>query len=155
MKRGLLILLLGLLVGAGASYAVFRISIASHRAMLKESAPELTWLKNEFNLSDAEFTRISELHSAYLTQCHQRCQVIEAQNEKLQQLLATNKAVTPEIESLLAERARTRAECEAAMLKHFIAVSRAMPPAEGERYLAWVEEQTLGRGDGMEQRHHQ
>jgi hypothetical protein len=29
------------------------------------------------------------------------------------------------------------------MLQHFITVSEAMPKAEGERYLAWVEEQTF------------
>jgi len=154
MKRGLLILLLGLLAGATTSFVVYRVCTASHRAMLEESAPELAWLKKEFKLSDAEFSRISELHSAYLPQCHERCQIIEAENEKLQQLLATNSTVTPEIENLLAERARTRADCEAAMLKHFLEVSRAMPPAQGGRYLSWVKEQTFAPDDGMEKRHH-
>jgi hypothetical protein len=155
MKRGLSILLLGLLACATASFVVYRARTATHRAMLRQSAPELAWLKKEFNLSDAEFLHIAELHSAYLPQCHQRCQTIEAQNEKLQQLLATNTNVTPEIESLLAERAKVRADCEAAMLKHFLEVSRAMPPTEAERYLAWVKAQTFAPSEGMEKRHHQ
>jgi len=154
MKRNLLILMLGLLMCVAAGFAVYRTCSASHRAMLREAAPELAWLKQEFGLSDAEFSRISELHAAYLPQCHQRCQIIATQNDRLRQLLATNAIVTPEIESLLAERARTRADCEAAMLKHFVEISRAMPPAQGKRYLAWVKQQTFAQGDGMEMRHH-
>src|SRR5579871_1948172 len=109
MKRGLSILLLGLLACAGTFSGVYYACTASHRQMLNEVAPELGWLRKEFNLSDAEFSRISELHSAYLPQCHVRCQIIEAQNEQLHRLLATNTTVTPEIEGLLAERAKTRA----------------------------------------------
>jgi len=155
MKRGLLILLFGLLVAAAACFAAYRGGIASHRALLKQSEPELSWLKTEFRLTDAEFARISEMHSAYMSRCQKRCEVIAAQNEKLQQLLATNTIMTPEIETLLAERAKTRADCEDEMLKHFLAVSQAMPPAQGERYLAWVKEQTFAHGEGMETRHHQ
>ncbi len=154
MKRSLLILIFGLFVCVATGFGVYRACTAAQRAMLKGAEPELAWLKKEFNLSDAEFSRISELHATYLPQCHGRCQIIMAQNEKLQQLLATNTSVTPEIESLLAERAKTRAECEAAMLKHFLEVSRAMPPAQGERYLAWMKEQTFTHGEGMETRHH-
>ena len=154
MKRGPIILLLGLLACAATFLGVYHARTASHREMLRSTAPELAWLKKEFNLSDAEFSRISELHSAYLPQCHKRCQIIEEQNEKLEQLLAANTSVTPEIASLFAERAKTRADCEAAMLNHFLEVSRAMPPEQGRRYLAWVKDQTFVRGEGME-RHHQ
>jgi hypothetical protein len=40
------------------------------------------------------------------------------------------------------------------MLKHFMEVSRGMPPEQGRRYLAWVEQRTLLSGQAMEQRHH-
>jgi hypothetical protein len=153
MKRGVFILLLGLLACAAAVFSFYQVCTASHRALLKESKPELAWLKKEFHLSDEAFARVSQLHAAYLPQCHQRCLIIEAQNKKLQSLLATNTAVTPEIENLLAERAQTRADCEATMLKHFLEVSRAMPPEQGRRYLTWVQEQTFWRGQGMEQQH--
>ena len=155
MKRGLLILLLGLLACAATFFGAYRASTASHRQILAGSAPELAWLQKEFKLSDAEFSRISQLHSAYLPECHKRCQIIQAQNETLQHLLATSTTVTPEIAGLLSERAKIRAECEGAMLKHFLEVSRAMPPEQGERYLTWVKEQTFARGQGMENRHHQ
>ena len=153
MKKSALIVLLGLLVSAAAFSGFYYFGTIRCRDMMRESKPELAWLKKEFKLSDVEFTRISQLHEAYLPQCRERCKRIKEQDEKLQQLLAHTSAVTPEIQSLLAERARTRAECEAEMLKHFLEVSRTMPPQQGQRYLAWVEQQTSLRGHGMEQSH--
>jgi hypothetical protein len=61
--------------------------------------------------------------------------------------------MTPEIQNLLVERTKTRAECEGEMMKHFIEISRTMPPEQGRRYLAWVEQQTFLHGQAMEERH--
>jgi hypothetical protein len=54
----------------------------------------------------------------------------------------------------MARRAQMRAECETEMLRHFLEVSRTMPVEQGKRYLAWVEQQTLLKGEAMEQQHH-
>jgi hypothetical protein len=153
MKRGALILILGLLTAVAAFACVYFVCSTSHREMLRDASPELAWLKTEFHLGDAEFARISELHNAYLPECAARCEIIRTQNEKLEKLLARTNVVTPEIENLLAERAKTRADCEAAMLRHFIEVSQAMPPKQGERYLEWVKEQTCLQTQGMENHH--
>ncbi|HYG33329.1 MAG TPA: periplasmic heavy metal sensor, partial [Clostridia bacterium] len=107
----------------------------------------------EFNLSDAELKRITELHEAYLPRCAERCRRIEEQNERLEQLLTQSATVTPEIQDLLTERAKMRSDCEAEMLKHFLEVSRTMPPEQGKRYLAWVQHQTILKGQAMEERH--
>lgn len=153
MKKGGLILLAGLVLGAAAFAGFYYAGTARCRSMLQGPQPELAWLKREFGLSDAEFTRITALHEAYLPQCAARCQVIEEQNAKLRELLARSPSMTPEIERLLTERATTRAQCEAEMLKHFQEVSRAMPPEQGRRYLAWVQEQTVLHPQAMEMRH--
>ena len=153
MKKGAAILLLGLVVGVGAFFGLYYAGTASCREMLREPQPELAWLKREFKLSDAEFTRVSELHAAYLPECAARCQRIEEENGKLRGLFSKSSEVTPEIRDLLAERAKTRADCEAEMMKHFIDVSRTMPAEQGRRYLAWVQEQTVLRGQAMEERH--
>ena len=154
MKKGGRILLLGLLLGAAAFAGFYFLGTAPTRVMLREPQPELIWLKKEFKLSDAEFDRIARMHAAYLPQCRERCRRIEEQNQKLQQLLVQANTVTPEIQNLLAERAKTRADCETEMLKHFLAVSRTMPPAQGRRYLAWVQQQTFMHGQAMEAHHH-
>jgi len=146
-------LLLGLLGAAAAFSGFYYVGTARCRAMLNQTQPELAWLKREFKLSDAEFARVTSPHEAYLPQCRQRCLLIADQDRRLQQLLATATTMTPEIQYLLAERATTRAECEAEMLKHFLAISRTMPPEQGRRYLAWVKSHSSFRGQAMEARH--
>ncbi|HVV70068.1 MAG TPA: periplasmic heavy metal sensor, partial [Verrucomicrobiae bacterium] len=131
MKKAVLILVGGLLVSTAAFAGFYYLGTAPCRALLNQPQPELAWLKQEFGLSDAELDRITKLHEAYLPQCAQRCQRIAEQNEKLEQLLSQSSSVTPEIRELLAARAQTRAECEAEMLKHFLEVSRTMPPEQG------------------------
>ena len=153
MKKGGLILLLGLLLGTAAFSGFYYLGTAPCRNMMHEPQPELAWLKKEFNLSDTDFARVTEMHEAYLPQCGKRCQVIGEQNAKLRELLSKNSTVTPEVENLLTERAKTRALCEAEMLKHFQEVSRAMPAEQGRRYLVWVQEQTVLRAQAMESRH--
>lgn len=153
MKKGAVILLLGLLVSTAAFSGFYYLGTAPCRVMMSQPQPELAWLKKEFHLSDAEFARISKLHEAYLPQCAQRCLRIAEENRQLNQLLSQASSITPEIQNLLAERVKTRADCEAEMLKHFLEVSRTMPPQEGRRYLEWVEQQTFLNGHGMETRH--
>jgi hypothetical protein len=153
MKKGGLILLLGLLLGAAAFAGFYYLGTAPCRNMMDEPQPELAWLKKEFNLADADFARVAAMHEAYLPQCAERCRVIEEQNTKLRDLLAKDPTVRPEVESLLTERAKTRALCETEMLKHFQEVSRAMPPEQCRRYLEWVQEETVLRAQAMEGRH--
>jgi hypothetical protein len=112
--------------------------------------PERAWLKHEFNLSDAESTRISQLHAGYLPQCMERCRRVDQLNGALSDALATATQLTPEVEKLLGERAQMRASCQAGMLKHFFEVSRTMPPGQGKRYLAWVWENTCLREQAMD-----
>jgi hypothetical protein len=154
MNKGTCILLLGLVLATAAFAGFYYAGTASCRTMMRESEPELAWLKREFHLSDTEFTRISELHATYLPRCRERCRRIEEQNAKLRQLIPTATDVTPEIQALLTERAKMRAYCETEMLQHFLEVSRSMPFEEGRRYLEWVERQTYLQGQAMERQHH-
>lgn len=149
MRRGFLILGLGVIAAIASYYCIYLAGTTGPRTLLQSRQPELAWLKQEFKLSEAEFTRLSQLHDAYLPQCRERCRLIRQLNNKLGQLLATTSDVTPEIESVLAERAKMRSECQAAMLKHFFEVSRTMPPEQGRRYLSWVQEQTCLREQTM------
>ena len=155
MKKGGIILLLGVLLGGGAFTGFYYSGTTCCRGLMKEPQPELAWLKHEFGLSDTELARISDLHSAYLPQCAARCGRLEELNTRLNHLLAATNALTPEIQELLTERAKARSDCEAEMLRHFLEVSRTMPPEQGRRYLAWAEKQTVLRPQSMEQAHHE
>ncbi len=149
MKRGLLILSIGVLGAVVAFCCVYRIGTATPRALMQSSQPELAWLQHKFNLGEAEFKRISDLHAGYLPQCLERCRQIDELNGKLANLLATAPLITIEIESLLKERAQLRANCQLEMLKHFFQVSHTMPAEQGRRYLDWAQENTCLREDRM------
>jgi len=149
MKRPFLILLLGVVL-AVAGFCAFYFSATAHqRAILHSANPELRWLREEFNLSDADFKSVCELHDAYRPQCEKMCGLIAAKNDELKTLIAQTNVVTPEIARALEEANQLRAECHKGMLAHFFAVSLKMPPEQGKRYLAWVQEKTLLNHDGM------
>ena len=103
----------------------------------------MAWLKEEFHLSDAEFARVCQMHDGYLAGCAERCRSIDEKNAHLRHLLAATNTITPDIERTLGEAAQLRAECQKQMLQHFYDVSRTMPPEQGKRYLAWVQERTV------------
>ena len=148
MRRHI-IFLIGLLVCAAGYGGVYFASTASTRSLAEERAPELAWLKKEFNLPDEEFRRICDIHASYLPECRAMCQKIDANNVHIQELLRASTNLTPEIERALAESAKLRADCQTMMLKHFFAVSRTMSDNEGPRYLAWVQEKAFGPNFAM------
>lgn len=152
MKKGLLILVFGLLAAAAAYGCVYFTCTSCARSLERSDKPELAWLKDEFSLSDAEFKRVSELHAAYLPQCREMCRKIDAQNVQMQKLLATATNATPELEAALAEAGRMRADCQRMMLHHFFQVSQTMPPEQGRRYLAWVKEKAFLPNYGMNEK---
>jgi hypothetical protein len=153
MPRTLLILVAGLAFAGLGYFGVYSAGTAAHCTMEKSQAPELAWLKQEFQLNDEEFNRISRLHEQYLAGCAERCRRIDLKNQELAQLLTATNTITPEIERLLSEAAQLRAECQKNMLQHFYEVSRTMPTDQGKRYLAWVQEQTIVP-DTHSQMHH-
>jgi len=153
MKRPWLILMAGIAAGLLAYSSFYYVSTARCHSLMDKPTPELAWLQAEFHLSDAEFARICQMHESYLAGCAERCRRIDEKNEELKRLLATTNSVTPEIEKTLAEAAQLRAECQTKMLQHFYEVSRTMPPEQGKRYLAWVQEQTI-LSDSHSQMHH-
>lgn len=152
MKRGFFILVFGLILAAGAFGCVYFACMAPARELHRNKQPELAWLKEEFNLSEAEFKRISELHHAYLPQCQEMCRKIDAKNSELQKLVSSAKTMSPKIERAVAVSSKLRAECQMMMLQHFFQVSQSMQPEQSRRYLAWVKEKTFLPDYGMNAR---
>jgi hypothetical protein len=141
--RAVLVLLAGMAVGLLACGAAYWSLTADHRAMLRNDHPELAWLQRQFNLAPDEFERISALHRAYLPQCQDFCEQIEKLHDEIRRLVQQSDQLTPQLEALLEQAGRTRMECQKMMLQHFFAVSRAMSPEQGQRYLLWVQEKTF------------
>jgi hypothetical protein len=151
MNRSLLILLgalaLGVAVFTGSYIASQRVCVVT----MSRSMDDLSWLRDEFHLSEAEMTRIRQLHEGYLPQCARMCALIAAKEADVQTALGNGTNVTIEAQKQLTELGELRAQCQAQMLRHFIAVSETMPPEEGQRYLAEMKRLTLGAHEPMEQ----
>jgi hypothetical protein len=151
MKRPLVILLAALAIGAvvfaGSYFAGKRACVAtmSHRA------DDLSWLREEFHLNDVEMARIRQLHEGYMPECARMCAMIAAKNAEVQSALGSGTNVTAQAQTKLAELGQLRAQCQANMLRHFIAVSQAMPPEEGRCYLTEMEKITLNSHEQIEQ----
>jgi hypothetical protein len=132
---------------AGSYYAAQ--SIAAKR--LVQPADELAWLRGEFQLNDVEMARIQELHNGYLPRCMEMCALIAAKKGEVEQALSSATNITDDARQKLGELGALRAQCQAQMLEHFLEVSRAMPHAQGERYLAEMRRLTLGSHEQVEQ----
>lgn len=151
MNRSLAILIgalaLGLVVFTGAYFVAQRTTVMC----CTNPADDLTWLRTEFHLSDSEMARIRKLHEGYLPQCEEICAKIAAKKNELGTLLGNDTNLTAEAQVKLSEIADLRTQCQTQMLKHFAAVSQAMPPEQGRRYLDEMRRLTLGNHEQTEQ----
>jgi hypothetical protein len=149
--RGVKQLAVFAIVGLALCLAAYQLAV-SWSARHLAGSDDLEWLRMEFSLGDAEMARIRALHEGYLPRCQEFCTRIAAQKRELRAALQTATNVTPDLEQKLSEIAALRAQCQAAMLRHFVEVSRAMPAPQGRQYLIKMEQLTLGGHDQMEQR---
>ena len=95
--------------------------------------------------------RVRQLHEGYKPQCAKMCALIVAKEAEVQAALGNGTNVTAEAQNKLTELGELRAQCQAQMLRHFIAVSEAMPSEEGSRYLAEMKKLTIGSHEEIEQ----
>ncbi len=153
MKRSAIILLLGLVAAVTAYCALYYGKTREQRQLLEAPAPELAWLKKEFQLGDAEFERVAKLHEGYMPRCEELCRQVAHKNSELKQLVSAANVDASAVEEKLKEAGDLRVQCQKNMFNHFLEVSRQMPPEQGRRYLQWVQQQTLTDEHEMEQRH--
>jgi hypothetical protein len=151
MNRSLIILIGALALGAaifcGSFFATRHVTVV---CCVKPS-DDLAWLQSEFHLSNPDMARIRQLHEGYLPKCGEICAQIGDKRRELNSLLGSSTNINAAAQLKLDEIAGLRAECQSNMLQHFLAVSQAMPPEEGKRYLAEMKKMTLGEHEQIEQ----
>ncbi len=135
MKNGLLILVLALAVGVAGYCTYYRCATAPTQAMLAAPGGEMEWLRREYHLSDAQFTRIRQMHGEYAPQCDLMCEKIGKANARLDQIIKASATFTPEVDVAMSECVAVQAECRRALLRHIYDVSAEMPAEDGARYL--------------------
>jgi len=151
MNRSLIIVLGALALGMvlfGSSYLV---SQRLCQVCVAQPAGGLDWLRKEYHLNNAEMARIQKLHADYLSQCAVMCQMVAAKKQEVSAALNNTTNVSPVTEEKLSELAACRAQCQSKMLQYFVQVSQVMSPEEGRRYLADMQNFTLGLQGGNRQ----
>ena len=151
MNRSLMVVLGALAIGAAVFAGSYFVGQRAGIAYAANPADDLAWLREEFHLNADQMARIRQLHEGYKPQCAKMCALIADKKAELQATLANGTNVTAESEKELTELGELRAQCQAQMLRHFIAVSQAMPPEAGRRYLSEMEKITLGSHEEIEQ----
>jgi Spy/CpxP family protein refolding chaperone len=146
MKRVWFIAVIGLIAAFVGYACTYLVCTGAQRSVEKKDGATLAWLQEEYHLTDTQFTRMRALHEAYQPKCMEMCHKIDEKNAELKTLLAATNVITPEIKQALAESVQLRVECQQAMLAHFYGVAQVMPPEQGRRYLAWVQQETLMPG---------
>jgi hypothetical protein len=94
----------------------------------------LDWLRHEYQLSDAAFSRISALHHNYFARCDAMCAEMIAAHRP-SSLRSRLRLAEPAQD----ERRREKAICERCletMIGHLRSVAAQMEPAQGSRFLA-------------------
>jgi hypothetical protein len=151
MNRSLVILLGALALGAAIFTGSYFIAQRTTEICCTNPTDDLSWLRVEYHLSDAEMARIRELHEGYLPKCAELCLKIATKKREFEAALGGGTNLTAEAQTKLNEIAGLRAQCQAQMLQHFATVSQAMPPEQGRRYLAEMQNLTLGTHEQNEE----
>lgn len=140
MKRGLWILAAALLAGL----AGFTVTRSQYDFTLPEKKatheghsrlPELKWLRHEFKLTDAQFTKVSELHLAYRPTCEDLCAKVMTSHAKVKKLVGVGTQESPELKAALQEHAALHVECQTAMLSHLYQTATCLSPDQARHYL--------------------
>lgn len=139
MKRGFMVLMLGVLGGLGAHYSYFK----THRPCTEPTlACELTWIRDELNLSTAQYARLIELHERngphlaalgnQLLQMRQQLDAYEAQRR------GSNEIDFIAFAQFVVERKAVENECENSSRTLILAAAEVMRPEQRRRYLELV-----------------
>jgi hypothetical protein len=137
--RALLIILIGLLAGAGAFFCMRQQgAFTSHGEFARDGhtrLPELEWLRRKLDLTDDQFANVVKAHEAYRPACEALCMKVMASHAKIKRLANVSAPVSPELESALTEHAMLHVECQKAMLNHIHKTASLMSPKQAEVYL--------------------
>jgi hypothetical protein len=101
----------------------------------QKTEDQWTWLRREFCLSDAQFSRIQALHQSYQPVCADHCSRIMALQQRMAELEQTGAKNSPDYAAAQDGWQAVARECNQATLRQLQKVAAEMDPGEGRRYL--------------------
>jgi hypothetical protein len=137
MTRALVLLGLSAALGFGAFWAGTRTETPTC-GEAPQCHTDLDWLKREYSLSDEVSARVRDLHEAYNPGCEALCARVLENRKHIDKLASGGEGYSPELDAALREAANLRFASQRLYLQHAHAVAAAMPPEQGQRYLAMM-----------------
>lgn len=104
-------------------------------AVAKRDAME--WLRADFQLTDAQFAQIKQLHDSYSVVCEDHCREIQ-EAMRARAALKSSSAAPAALAAADRRVQELRHICETAIAAHVRQCAALMSPEAGERYLALV-----------------
>lgn len=136
MKRILIVLAISVATGICAfAWMKTHKEGGKQSSSLLEVMPELAYLREELDLSDSQFKKVSDLHAAYLPKCGEMCERIASAHARLDDASRGKTEVTPELKEAIEDHARIHAECQEKMLTHLYETARILDEKQAHRYL--------------------
>ena len=139
MKRTLLSLTLGLIVGVITHITYFRLSEPAPTTTLDG---QLAWMKNELHLNDAQFARIKELHQASSPRLQAmaiQVAALKAEFTAFEKIRRTSDQVDfLEFARFVETRRHVSRECLDSTRQLVLASAEVMNPQQRERYIQLV-----------------
>ena len=144
MKQPALFLLAIAAVAVAVHLLCYHTATHDTRQMLK-AGDSMAWLREEFALNDEQASAITALEAEYEPRCADLCARISEANTRLEKLLASSKAMTPELEDALREASQVQTDCRAATMAQAFAISAHMAPEQAVRYRAMIAGRVMPR----------
>ena len=138
MRKGLLVLFAALLAGLAAFWAVRWHKGTPHThdgTVALDTMPELAWLQKDLQLTDAQFARVRELHTAYRPKCADMCRRIAEAHARIEAIAAANHQITTEFAAALKAHTDVHLECQKEMLNHLYETAAILNKEQAKRYL--------------------
>lgn len=138
MKHLLATLALLAAIAALTCVITFRLSGDPGLKAAVEKRDALEWLRTDFDLNDAQFAKIKQLHESYSLVCEDHCRAIQEAQQARRALKDSGSADPAALAAADRRVEELRQICETAIAAHVRLCAAHMSPAAGERYLALV-----------------
>lgn len=138
MKNFLATLAILAALAAATAFITFRLSGDPGVKTAVANRDALAWLRADFDLNDAQFAKIKQLHDSYSLVCEEHCRAIQDATRARRTLAASGHADPSALATADQRLHELQTICETAIAAHVRQCAAHMSPAAGERYLALV-----------------
>jgi hypothetical protein len=99
----------------------------------------MAWLKQEYQLDDATFAKVTDAHRRYFRDCEKRCHELDDLNRHFLSQLKTDATPKSDLDAVNLLQENLCHDCRVAMIAHIHEVAALMPAPSGRRFIADIQ----------------